>query len=206
MVPATHIHVHCIRVLMHYWHTGHELTYDIVIPATHVYVHCIRVLMIYWHTGHELTYDIVVLATHAHVYIHMNTNIFLSFFNIVSNISQRDHGIDKIFEHCCLISMVRRAPYLLGTWPVAMVGSMVNKSVGLGNFESYGSLWRFVRIGDTNTNSNSVRVVLECSVSVVSLYILPVILLSYFVGVIQEIGEKPLYLTNNLELTENNST
>ena len=143
-----------------------------------------------------------------YVHVHVCTLIFFYLFSIyiVSNISQRDHGIDKIFEHCCLISMVRRAPYLLGTWPVAMVGSMVNKSVGLGNFESYGSLWRFVRIGDTNTNSNSVRVVLECSVSVVSLYILPVILLSYFVGVIQEIGEKPLYLTNNLELTENNST
>ena len=62
--------------------------------------------------------------------------------------------------------MVRRAPYLLGTWPIAMVGSLVNKSVSLGNVESYGSLWRFVRIGDTVTNNtNCVRVVLECSVS-----------------------------------------
>ena len=89
----------------------------------------------------------------------------LFFIHSVSNVTQKEHGIDKIFEHCCLISMVRRAPYLLGTWPIAMVGSLVNKSVSLGNFESYGSLWRFVRVGDTVSNSNSVRVVLECSVS-----------------------------------------
>ena len=78
----------------------------------------------------------------------------------------RDTGVDKIFEHCSLISMVQRAPYLLGSWPVAIVGSMANKTVALGNFESHGSLWRFVRVSETTTDSKSVRVVLECAVRV----------------------------------------
>lgn len=108
--------------------------------------------------------------------------LFRSQHKMVSH-NSREQGIDKIFEHSCLISMVRRTPYLLGTWPVAIVGSIVNKSVSLGNFESYGSLWRFVRVGETSQDSRRVRVVLECS----------------------EIGEKPLYMTNNLELTENNN-
>jgi hypothetical protein len=109
---------------------------------------------------HQSVHSSSLYSTLYHFLSHLHRHMLC----LVSSYS-RDQGVDKIFEHCCLISMVRRAPYLLGTWPIAMVGSLVNKSVSLGNFESYGSLWRFVRLGETTSNSNSVRVVLECSVS-----------------------------------------
>jgi hypothetical protein len=60
----------------------------------------------------------------------------------------------------------------------AIVGSHVSKTVDVGNFESCGSLWRFIRLDDP---TGGIRVALECN----------------------EIGEQPIFLTSNLELSEN---
>ena len=102
---------------------------------------------------------------------------------------QQSHGTGveldtKIFEHLCLIASVRKNRYKLGTlfwlssfstvclctpgagaigsWVPAIVGSFVTKTVDVGNFESCGSLWRFVRLEDP---TGGIRVALECNVN-----------------------------------------
>jgi hypothetical protein len=111
----------------------------------------------------------------------------------------REQTLDRICDYCCLISVGRKSPEQMGSWPVTLVGSLANKSLGLGSFESNGSLWRFVKTDD----SHGLRVVIECAVS-------NIMIGHYYVvkevAYVQEIGEKVLYLTNNLELSENNST
>ena len=68
---------------------------------------------------------------------------------------------NKIFESLCIVASVRRNKYKLGSWIPAIVGSFVSKTVDLGNFESCGSLWRFIRLDDP---WGGIRVVLECCV------------------------------------------
>ncbi len=72
----------------------------------------------------------------------------------------------KIFDHLCIVASVRKNRYKLGSWIPAMVGSFVAKTVDLGNFESTGSLWRFIRLDDQA--GGGIRAVLECSVSCIS--------------------------------------
>lgn len=91
----------------------------------------------------------------------------------------KDVSIDRICDYCSLISVGRKSSGQIGSWPQTLVGSLSNKSVGLGSFESNGSLWRFVKIDD----AHGLRVVIECA----------------------EVGEKIQYLTSNLELSESNS-
>lgn len=67
----------------------------------------------------------------------------------------------KIFEHLCILASVRKNRYKLGSWIPAIVGSFVSKTVDLGNFESCGSLWRFIRLDDA---TGGIRVALECNV------------------------------------------
>ncbi len=73
----------------------------------------------------------------------------------------KEQTLERLFDHCCLISMARNSGQLLGTWPLALVGSFSTKSVALGSFDNHGSLWRFVRVDDSH---GGVRVVIECSV------------------------------------------
>mmetsp|Transcript_7094 Transcript_7094/g.10588 ORF Transcript_7094/g.10588 Transcript_7094/m.10588 type:complete len:232 (-) Transcript_7094:176-871(-) len=94
--------------------------------------------------------------------------------------SNRDHSVERIFEHYCLISVGSDRSHVLGAWPSAIVGSFSNKTISLGNYESHGSLWRFLKMDSSN---GPATVVIQCS----------------------EIGEKPMFLTSDLELSENNS-
>jgi hypothetical protein len=83
--------------------------------------------------------------------------------------SMREGNLEKIFEHCCILSVVRQSTsYELGSWPQCLVGSYANKSAILGSFESYGSLWRFVKL-DTDTqiahsHTPAIKVAIECTV------------------------------------------
>lgn len=72
----------------------------------------------------------------------------------------KDVSIDRICDYCSLISVGRKSSGQIGSWPQTLVGSLSNKSVGLGSFESNGSLWRFVKIDD----AHGLRVVIECAV------------------------------------------
>lgn len=73
----------------------------------------------------------------------------------------REQNLERLFDHCCVIGVSRNSGYLLGSWPLALIGSFSSKTITLGSFESHGSLWRFVRVDD---NHGSLRVVIECSV------------------------------------------
>lgn len=87
------------------------------------------------------------------------------FIKNVSEISHsRDNHIDNIFEHCCIISVVRRASsYQLGLWPQCIVGSIGEKCANIGSFESYGSLWRFLKLEESQ---GTLKVAIECSVRI----------------------------------------
>lgn len=78
-----------------------------------------------------------------------------------SNQHIREQNLERLFDHCCVIAVSRNSGYLLGSWPLALIGSFSTKLITLGSFESHGSLWRFVRVDD---NHGSLRVVIECSV------------------------------------------
>lgn len=75
--------------------------------------------------------------------------------------NMREQNLDRLFDHCCIISVSRNSSQILGTWPIALIGSSTTKSVTLGGFDCHGSLWRFVRVDDSH---GVVRVVIECSV------------------------------------------
>lgn len=76
------------------------------------------------------------------------------------HIQIRDQSLERICDYCCLVSVSRKLSGQMGAWPMTLVGSLSNKSVGLGGFECNGSLWRFVKTDDTH----GLRVVLECAV------------------------------------------
>jgi hypothetical protein len=73
----------------------------------------------------------------------------------------REQNLERLFDHCCLLSISQNSGQMLGTWPIALIGSYSTKSVSLGSFDSHGSLWRFIRVDD---NHGAIRVVIECSV------------------------------------------
>lgn len=73
----------------------------------------------------------------------------------------REQSLERLFDHCCLLSISQNSGQMLGTWPIALIGSYSTKGVSLGSFDNHGSLWRFIRVDE---NHQSIRVVIECSV------------------------------------------
>jgi hypothetical protein len=68
----------------------------------------------------------------------------------------------RIFEHPVLLASLRRSRFAFGSWSLAMVGDPSTHGVYMGSFESFGSLWRLLRLDDSWGN---VRAILEWSVS-----------------------------------------
>jgi hypothetical protein len=73
----------------------------------------------------------------------------------------REQNLERLFDHCCILSISRNSGQMLGSWPIALIGSYSTKSVTLGSFDSHGSLWRFIRVDESH---GATRVVIECSV------------------------------------------
>jgi hypothetical protein len=73
----------------------------------------------------------------------------------------REQNLERLFDHCCILSISRNSGQMLGSWPIALIGSYSTKNVTLGSFDSHGSLWRFIRVDESH---GATRVVIECSV------------------------------------------